>query len=122
MSNPYESTATTPTSPSPAYGFVAVRRIGVLSCAKMLGALYVVFGLIFGGIMTLVALLGAANPAMNGNAEAGVAAIGFGVGSIIILPLLYGLMGFIGGAIMAFFYNLIAGAVGGIEIQMSENF
>jgi len=32
-------------------------RIGALSCGKMLGALYALFGLIIGGIYTLFALL-----------------------------------------------------------------
>ena len=40
----------------------------------------------------------------------------FGVGAIVLLPLFYGLMGFIGGALGAFFFNLAARAFGGIEM------
>lgn len=41
----------------------------------------------------------------------------FGVGSIIILPITYGLGGAIGGAIRGFIYNIVASTVGGIEIE-----
>jgi hypothetical protein len=43
----------------------------------------------------------------------------FGVGSILLLPLFYGALGFIGGAISAFVYNLVAGVVGGIELEVA---
>jgi hypothetical protein len=42
----------------------------------------------------------------------------FGVGAIIVLPILYGCGGFIGAAISAWLYNLIAGAVGGVEVDV----
>jgi hypothetical protein len=41
----------------------------------------------------------------------------FGVGAIIILPLFYGVIGLIGGAIGAALYNLFAGLFGGIELE-----
>jgi len=37
---------------------------------------------------------------------------------LIILPIFYGVVGFIAGAIGAALYNLIAGMVGGIEIEV----
>jgi hypothetical protein len=40
------------------------------------------------------------------------------VGSIILFPLFYGILGFIGGLIMAGLYNLLAGFVGGIEVEL----
>lgn len=42
----------------------------------------------------------------------------FGVGAIIFLPIMYGIMGFIGGAIMAFVYNVVAGIAGGVELEL----
>ena len=41
----------------------------------------------------------------------------FGVGAIIFLPLFYGVMGVVLGAISAGLYNLIAGMLGGIEVE-----
>lgn len=41
----------------------------------------------------------------------------FGVGAIILFPILYGVMGLIFGAVSAALYNLFAGIVGGIELE-----
>ena len=40
--------------------------------------------------------------------------------SIIILPIVYAVIGFIGGLIGGFLYNLVAGWTGGIEITLSQ--
>jgi hypothetical protein len=40
-----------------------------------------------------------------------------GIGALIFLPIMYGIFGFIAGVIGAFLYNVIAGVVGGIEIE-----
>ncbi|MFM8912259.1 MAG: hypothetical protein ACKOE6_04970 [Flammeovirgaceae bacterium] len=45
---------------------------------------------------------------------------GFGFLSIIIFPILYGGIGFVAGLIGAAIYNLIAGWVGGIKIELKE--
>jgi len=39
--------------------------------------------------------------------------------AIIIFPILYGILGGIGGAIGAAIYNLAAGWVGGLEVDIS---
>jgi len=57
-------------------------------------------------------------------AEAGVPAakafgFGLGLGAIIIFPICYGIVGGIGGAIGAAIYNLAAGWVGGLEVDIS---
>ena len=41
----------------------------------------------------------------------------FGVGAVIFLPIIYGVLGAIGGALTAVFYNIIAGMVGGLQIE-----
>lgn len=48
----------------------------------------------------------------------GVFGVLFGVGSIILLPFLYGVLGLVGGLISALLYNLIARFVGGIELVL----
>ena len=42
----------------------------------------------------------------------------FGIGFAVLCPVLYGVTGFIRGLIGALFYNLLAGWVGGLELEM----
>jgi hypothetical protein len=43
---------------------------------------------------------------------------GLGIGFAVLLPVLYGLAGFIFTAIGCLLYNLVAGMVGGIEVEI----
>jgi hypothetical protein len=43
----------------------------------------------------------------------------FGVGALVFFPVLYGVIGFVSGAISAALYNLFSGLVGGLELEMS---
>jgi len=45
---------------------------------------------------------------------------GLGVGMFIIVPVMYGAMGFIGGALVAAVYNVVAGWTGGIGIDLEQ--
>ncbi len=96
----------------------SVTRIGVLSLAKMLAVTYAFLGLFFGGVISLFALMGAAVGGAAGDGG-GIAAMIFGVGAVVVLPIVYGCLGFVGGLIMAPLYNLVAKVVGGIEVELS---
>jgi hypothetical protein len=100
---------------------MVIRRVAPFSCAKIAAVLYAVAGLILGGIFSLVALAGgfatsafAADPSRRGLAPF------FGVGalSVVLFPILYGVMGFVGALIAAWLYNTAAGVVGGIRIDV----
>lgn len=91
-----------------------LKKIGVFSLGKILGAIYAVMGLIFGAIMTLLSF---GTGSMMGN-EGAAAGMAFGVGSIIIFPIIYAIMGFIGGIITAVIFNAVAGFTGGLEIEV----
>jgi len=95
-----------------------VKKIGVMSLGKIMGALYALFGLIFGAIFSLISLLGFTAGAASQGANEAVISLIFGVGAIIALPIFYGIMGFVAGLISAFFYNFIAGMVGGLELEV----
>ena len=41
-----------------------------------------------------------------------------GVGAVIVFPILYGLMGFVATLIAAWLYNVAAGVVGGVEVDV----
>jgi hypothetical protein len=41
-----------------------------------------------------------------------------GIGAIIIFPILYGCIGFVATLVAAWLYNVVAGLVGGIEMEI----
>ncbi|HEX9670962.1 MAG TPA: hypothetical protein VGC93_15930 [Thermoanaerobaculia bacterium] len=96
-----------------------LKRIGVLSCGKMMGALYALMGLIFGAIFSLLSLVGGLAGLASGEDQA-IFGVLFGVGAIVILPILYGIFGFLGGLLTAFLYNVVAGIAGGVELQLQQ--
>lgn len=116
LSNPYApSSAGSP--PAPRGRWTAVKRIGVVSLAKVMGILYLIFGLIFGFIGTMV-VIGAAALGGGGNGADIAVAVGMGVGYMVVLPLIYGMIGVTAGLILGGVYNLVARTTGGIELQL----
>jgi hypothetical protein len=113
--NPYQGPESEyqPTKPHQA-GAVTVNKIGVLSAGKVMACLYALLGLIVGGIFAFLALIGAA----AGGPNEGVASLVMGLGSVIFLPIFYGVLGFLGVLLMAVVYNLVASVIGGLEIEM----
>jgi hypothetical protein len=99
---------------------VVITRIAPMSAAKISGLLYALFGFIAGALISLfMTVLGGMVPS-DSDAGMGFPMVGmfFGAGAIIMLPIFYGILGFIGGAIGAFLYNLVAGWIGGIEMDV----
>jgi hypothetical protein len=96
---------------------MVLRSVGILSCGKVMGAVSALIGLIIGCFMSLIAVAGIA--AANQPGQAGAAGLVFGAGAIILLPIFYGIMGFIFGMIYAALYNVIAGVIGGIEMDFT---
>jgi hypothetical protein len=96
---------------------MVVRRIGPASAAKLGGVLYGLMGLLFGLLFAAVSLV--AGSAIAGETE-GNPLMGalFGVGAIVIMPLMYGAMGLLGGLIGAALYNLCAGMIGGLDLEV----
>lgn len=92
-------------------------RMGVMSVAKIYGLISAIFGLIFGAFLSLMSLFGGAMTMLSGQ-EGGAFGFFFGAAAIIILPIFYGIMGFIGGAISCWIYNLAAGWIGGVEMEL----
>lgn len=84
-----------------------IERFGVIQTAKVVGILYGLLGLVFVPIFLLIAVM-----APEGEA--------FGLGFAIALPVLYGLAGFIFTVLGCWLYNLVAGWVGGIEVELEQ--
>ncbi len=98
----------------------AIRRFGVLSVGKQLGLTYALIGLLAGAIVALFSLFGAGlGAALSEDSSGAIPGALLGVGAIIFVPILYGIIGFIGGLIGAGIYNLVAGATGGIQVELS---
>ena len=94
---------------------MVIRRVGPLSCAKIMGTLNAIMGVVIGAIFSFISLIGGF--ASNSYGGAGVSAL-IGMGSVIFFPLLYGVIGFVTALIGAALYNILAGAVGGIELDV----
>jgi hypothetical protein len=93
-----------------------LRSVGVLSCAKIMGAIYGSLGLIFlpflliGGFASL--MFGKGSEAFSGIAMLAIA---------ILAPVLYGAMGFVMGAFTAWIYNLFAQWLGGVRLELKAD-
>jgi hypothetical protein len=94
-----------------------IRRVGPLSCAKIFGILQALVGLLMGGMFFLVSLAGAF---AQSDSPFGPFRALFGVAAIFFFPVLYGCMGFLAGLIGASLYNVLAGSIGGIQVDLSE--
>ena len=95
---------------------IRLKAIGVLSAAKISALLYGAISLLLVPIFLIMAVASiGSNPAPN--QLPGSILLAFA----ILAPPLYAAMGFVTGAAMAFVYNLIAGWIGGLELQF-ENF
>ena len=102
---------------------MTIRRFNVFSVAKIQGFLTFVIGLLIGVIygfafMIFGAAISSLAPHGDSQAMGGVGAIVIGLVIMIAVPILYGILGFIGGAIGALVYNLAAGVVGGVKFEL----
>jgi hypothetical protein len=83
-----------------------IAHIGVFSTARTLGVLYAFLGLMVALFMIPFMFLSPFG-------------IGMGIAMIIFAPVLYGLMGFVAGGLMALFYNVLAERLGGIRMRVT---
>jgi hypothetical protein len=90
-----------------------VKSVGVMSAAKIMGLIYGCMGLIFVPFFLMIGMIGS----LAKQSQVPFAGI-FGVGLAVFMPIFYGVLGFIGGAIGALLYNLIAKWVGGFELEL----
>lgn len=91
-----------------------LRNVNPVQAGIMYGAITAVF------VFIIMLLMLPFSAAMSSMGQAGRAfGFGFGIAAVIIAPILYFIVGFIGGLIAASLYNLVAGWTGGVEITLS---
>ncbi|MGH9861332.1 MAG: hypothetical protein ACRD5F_15030 [Candidatus Acidiferrales bacterium] len=93
-----------------------LKSIDLGSAFKVCAVLYALLGLVFGAFISLFSVLGFMGGAAAGAEGAG--AMLFGTAAIVVLPIFYGIIGAIGGVLMAAIYNFVAGLTGGLEITL----
>ncbi len=96
-----------------------LKRIAPLQLGKMLGILYGLMGLIFLPFFALFAVIGSlAGSQSQESAGVGALAAGGMLFMGLMMPVIYGVMGFVLGVISAALYNLVARWIGGIEVEV----
>ena len=98
-----------------------VKRVGPGSAFKVGLVLYAILGLVLGIFMAFISMVAGSLGSMGQSAAPGAKLFGFGMGlgAIIFFPICYGLIVGIGAAIGAAIYNVVAGWVGGLEVDIS---
>lgn len=83
-----------------------ITKVNVLKVAFFMGTIY---GILSAIIFLIVGLFG-------------IAIQGEPVGLLlaILMPIIYAIMGFVGGLIMGFMYNIVSKWIGGIEVEVDE--
>ena len=107
-----------------------VRRVGPGSAFKVGLVLYALMGLVLGICMAFVSMVAGSlgglghspvpgSGGTGGSWDARSFGLGMGLGAIIFFPVIYGLIGGVFAAIGAAVYNLVAGWVGGLEVDIN---
>lgn len=101
-----------------------IKKMGVLSVAKIYAVMMLVISLLisipYGLFIIVYALFGARMVGGDAGLAVGGGGVVAGVLVMIGLPIFYGIFGFIAGAIGALVYNVFAGFVGGVEIEVEN--
>jgi hypothetical protein len=101
-----------------------IKSVGVLSAAKMYAALGLIMGLLMGVIYFIIALFASLMAGGGSRQSPGTGGTGFVYGLIYLIasPIVSAIGGFICGAVGSFIYNLLAGLIGGVEIEVENTY
>jgi hypothetical protein len=98
-----------------------VKRVGPGSAFKIGLVTYGILGLIGGLAIAFFSMVAGSLGSLGQSAVPGarVLGLGMGFGAVIFFPVFYGLFGGVFAALGAVIYNLVAGWVGGLEVDIS---
>jgi hypothetical protein len=104
-----------------------IRKLGVISVAKIYAVMMFIISLLiaipyglFVIVLSLIGGVGAGSEDTMGGLVVGGGGVVVGILLMIGIPIFYAAIGFISGIIGALIYNLLAGIVGGIEIDVEN--
>ena len=98
-----------------------IKSVDSLSVGKVAGILYAIFGLLYGGVFAVMVVGMGVVAGPRGGGAAGAGMMGaLGLGMVILFPVIFGVMGFVGGVIGGLLYNVTASMVGGIEFETDQ--
>jgi hypothetical protein len=100
---------------------MVLKKIGVISLARIVAIIYAFLGFVIGIFVAFVVSIGSIAGSRFSELSNGFSpliGLVFGIGSIVIFPIIYGLLGFLMGLIASALYNWIVGFTGGIEFEM----
>ena len=90
-----------------------LRSVGVLSSAKIFAVVQAAIGVLIGFLFLLIGVIGAAlAPERQKLGMIGIVVIA------VLMPVFYGVLGFVLGAVWAFVYNLAAQTIGGLVLDL----
>ncbi|MGA9643655.1 MAG: hypothetical protein WBQ72_19815 [Terriglobales bacterium] len=94
-----------------------LKSVDIWSCAKIAGVLYAFLGLLLIPMVLIAIMMSAGSP--QPYSTGGAVAL---VLLAVFAPIVYGLLGFLLGALSAWLYNIAAKYVGGIRLELrNEN-
>ena len=81
-----------------------IEHVGPLSVARIMGVVNFMGGILVGIGLMVLSLMGDTR---------------FDINALLVIPLLYGVLGFLGGFLGAFFFNWAVRMFGGLEVRLS---
>lgn len=97
---------------------MVIKAVGALSVAKIAGVLYAGIGLLIGAVFAIIGMIGFGSQLSGASSALPFGGMLFGVGAIVVLPICYGLMGFIFTLIGATIFNAAAKVTGGVQVEV----
>jgi hypothetical protein len=100
---------------------MVIKRIAPLSAAKIAGLIYALIGLPFALLVWVISLVGLSYSGLSVSPFLPFApgyVVAGGAAAVVILPLVYGAFCFVMTLLGAWLYNLVAGFVGGVGIEV----
>ena len=98
-----------------------LKRVAPLQAGKMLAAFYGLLSLLIIPFMLIfMSVAGMAARSRGGEVFAFPLMLGLGMGFMVVLPIVYAAIGFVFGVISAWIYNVLAGWIGGLEMEFDQ--